>query len=227
VVGEQIRESFAERVQELRSDRRVAGALLACVALAAGIAWWRASAAPASVPAAAPSTTSSAASTVVATSTTNAETAVVVDVVGAVRAPGVVKLSTGARVVDAIAAVGGAKANADLARLNLAAVVADGARIAVPAFGEPAPAVDPAAVTESGVNNSTSESGGSAHGPVNLNTATEADLDSLPGIGPATAAAIVADRAAHGPFAAVDDLARVRGIGDAKLAQLRDLVTVS
>jgi competence protein ComEA len=227
VVGEQIRESFAERVQDLRADRRVAGALLACVALAAGLAWWRASAAPASVPGAAPTTASSARSFTPSTSTTTPGTAVVVDVVGAVRAPGVVKLSAGARVVDAIAAVGGANPNADLARLNLAAVVADGMRIAVPEFGAPAPAVDPAAVTGSGAANGGGVDDATAPGPVNLNTATATELDALPGIGPATAAAIVDDRAAHGPFNTVDDLARVRGIGDAKLAQLRDLVAVS
>jgi competence protein ComEA len=226
VVGEQIGESFAERLQELRGDRRVAAALLACVALAAGIAWWRAGAAPASVPAAAPTTKSSESSFAVSTSTTATGTSVVVDVVGAVRAPGVVKLSGGARVVDAIAAVGGAKANADLARLNLAAVVADGMRIAVPEFGAPAPAVDPAAVIVPGADNAAEAGAATPSGPVNLNRATAAELDVLPGIGPATAAAIVADRTAHGPFNTVDDLARVRGIGDAKLAQLRDLVTV-
>jgi competence protein ComEA len=226
VVGEQVRESFAERVQELRGDRRVAGALLACVALAAGIAWWRATAAPASVPTAAPSTTTSAVSFGTTTTATSVGGSVVVDVVGAVRAPGVVKLPASARVVDAIAAVGGATPNADLARLNLAAVVADGMRIAVPEFGAPAPAVDPAAVTGAGTQSASAGGDATPHEPVNLNTATAEELDSLPGIGPATAAAIVADRAAHGPFSAVDDLARVRGIGDAKLAQLRDLVTV-
>jgi competence protein ComEA len=226
VVGEQVRETLAERVRELRSDRRVAGVLLACVALAAGVAWWRAGAAPASVPSAAPSTSPVALPSAASTSTTTIGAAVVVDVVGAVRAPGVVKLPAGARVIDAIAAVGGATPNADLARLNLAAIVADGTRVAVPVIGAPAPAVDPAAVTGGGA--APAGDGTSAtQEPVNVNTATVDQLDALPGIGPATAAAIVADRAAHGPFNTVEDLTRVRGIGDAKLAQLRDLISVS
>jgi competence protein ComEA len=159
---------------------------------------------------------------------------VVVDVVGAVRRSGVVRLRPGARVVDALAAAGGATADADLVRLNLAAPVADGARIAVPRLGAPAPEVDPAAVTGAppsgdgtgtGIGIGTGASPSPAS-PVDLNTAGAEQLDALPGIGPATAAAIIADREAHGPFRSVDDLGRVRGIGDAKLEQLRGLVMV-
>ncbi|HWS45733.1 MAG TPA: ComEA family DNA-binding protein, partial [Acidimicrobiia bacterium] len=153
----------------------------------------------------------------------------VVDVVGAVQHGGVVRVAAGARVVDAIAAAGGATGAADLARVNLAAPVADGARIAVPAVGEPAPALDPGAVSGGGGGGG----GGGATGPgagtaapIDLNTATAEQLDALPGIGPATAAAIVHDRQSHGPFRSVDDLARVRGIGKAKVDQLRDLVSV-
>jgi competence protein ComEA len=152
---------------------------------------------------------------------------VVVDVVGAVRRSGIVRLGAGARVVDAIAAAGGAVAGADLTRLNLAAVVADGARVAVPRLGAPAPGIDPAAVVGSAqAAGDTAPGTPSADAPVNLNTASAAQLDSLPGVGPATAAAIISDRAEHGPFRSVDDLGRVRGIGDAKLDQLRKLVTV-
>ena len=138
--------------------------------------------------------------------------------------PGVVRVRSDARVVDAIAAAGGAVPGADLARLNLAARVVDGARIAVPMVGEPALPVDPGAV--SGIAESGPGAGSTSAGPVDINTATAAQLDALPGVGPATAAAIVQDRAAHGPFRSVDDLGRVRGIGPAKLAQLHDLVTV-
>jgi competence protein ComEA len=214
-VGEE-HSSVAARLDAWRGDRRIVAAVCACVALAAGVAWWRAgaSAAPASVSVPrvveAPTTT---------TSTRPSE--LVVDVVGAVRRPGVVHIRAGARVADAIDAAGGARPDADLVRLNLAAPVADGARVAVPAVGAPAPAVDPAAVTGAG----SSPGGVSADSPVNLNSATAEQLDELPGVGPATADAIVRDREAHGPFTSVDDLARVRGIGPAKLEQLRDLVT--
>ncbi len=158
-----------------------------------------------------------------------APAALVVDVVGAVRKPGIVRVAAGARVVDVIAAAGGATPGADLTRLNLAAPIADGARVAVPAVGQPAPGVDPGAVTGgaggSPEGGATGGSGG-AGGPVNLNTATADALDELPGVGPATAAAIVRDREQHGPFRSVGDLERVRGIGPAKLEQLHDLVTV-
>ncbi len=209
-----------------RSDRRIAAALCGCIALAAAFAWWRAGASGASVasvPVPAGSTTSYAPST----SSTTVASRLVVDVVGAVQKPGVVRVAAGARVVDAIAAAGGATTDADLARLNLAAPVTDGARIAVPQSGQPALPVDPGAVSGGGAS-SGSASGtdsGATTGPININTATAAELDTLPGIGPATAQAIVTDRDAHGPFASVDDLARVRGIGPAKLAQLRPLVT--
>jgi competence protein ComEA len=87
--------------------------------------------------------------------------------------------------------------------------------------------VDPGAVSGGGGAGGAGGVGGPAAGaPVNLNSATAEQLDTLPGIGPATAAAIISDRDAHGPFRSVNDLGRVRGIGDAKLDQLRDLVTV-
>jgi competence protein ComEA len=142
----------------------------------------------------------------------------VVHVVGAVVSAGVYRLAPGARVLDAVEAAGGAASGADLAGLNLAAPVADGVRIYVPALGE----IDPASVP-SGL---AADGGGASSGPVDLNRATVEQLDALPGVGPATAAAIVDDRERNGPFASVDDLDRVPGIGPAKLAALRDLVSV-
>ena len=104
-------------------------------------------------------------------------------------------------------------------------MLADGARVAVPRVGAPAPAVDPGGgERRRGPTAPATRRRPSA--PVDLNTATAEQLDTLPGVGPATAAAIVSDREAHGPFRSVNDLGRVRGIGDAKLEQLRDLVTV-
>jgi competence protein ComEA len=227
-MGEEIpRPEWSTRWHALRNDRRVAAALFACLAVAAAVAWWRAGAASSPALPSTPTTTVAGARSSSTTVSTLAAD-IVVDVVGAVRRSGIVRLRTGARVVDAIGAAGGATADADLTRLNLAAMLSDGTRVAVPSAGAPPPAVDPAAV----IGGSSGGSGGDgsetlgASGPVNLNSATPEQLDTLPGVGPATAAAIVRDREAHGPFASVDDLARVRGIGPAKLEQLRDLVTV-
>lgn len=146
-------------------------------------------------------------------------TVVVVHVAGAVADPGVHTLPAGSRVVDAIEAAGGLMAEADGSRINLAAPLTDGERVYVPKVGEVAPA--PVAGTSGGL-----ASGGTAAGPLNLNEADEAALDALPGIGPATAAAIIEHRNQIGHFTSVDQLLDVRGIGDAKLEQLRPLVTV-
>lgn len=155
-----------------------------------------------------------------ATSTAVADAAsaqVTVHVAGAVRAPGVYALPSSARVVDAVRAAGGLAADADADRINLAATLADGQRVYVPRVGED----DPLAGQLSPATGTTAPSG-----PVNLNSATASELETLPGIGPTTAAAIVAHRDQHGPFASVDELGEVAGIGPAKLAALRGLVTV-
>jgi competence protein ComEA len=139
---------------------------------------------------------------------------VVVHVVGAVSQAGVEHLAQGSRVVDALDAAGGTAPDADLTNLNLAKVLDDGEQIYVARIGEtPPPVQSPTSPT------------GSPPAKVNLNTATAADLDELPGVGPATAEAIIAAREEH-RFRSVDDLLDVRGIGDAKLAELRDKVTV-
>ncbi len=226
---------LADRVRALRSDARVGAVVLACVALAAGVAWFRAGIAPSAPPPAATSGSSNSTSTFVATvtiprTTTSlvAPTGIVIDVVGAVRSPGVVSLSGDARVIDAIRAAGGAGANADLTRLNLAAKLNDGARVAVPRVGEPPPALDPNAVSgsPSGSPDASTGDSGAGAGPIDVNTATLDQLETLPGIGPTLAGAIVQERERNGPFHTVDDLNRVPGIGDGRLSQLRDLVTV-
>jgi competence protein ComEA len=228
---------LADRLRAVRSDARVGAAVLACVAIAAGVAWFRAGIGPTAPGAGASarrspsvgSTLREPATTALApvTSTTTPGV-IVVDVVGAVRAPGVVNLAPTARVIDAIRAAGGAAAGADLSPLNLAAKLDDGARVAVPLLGQPPPPLDPAAV--SGSSNPASGSGVPAGGgpaaPVNVNTAAVDQLESLPGIGPTLAAAIVAERERNGMFRSVDDLTRVHGIGPGRLAQLRDFVTV-
>jgi len=141
---------------------------------------------------------------------------VVVHVAGAVRRPGLVEGTEGWRVADALKEAGGPLRAADLDRLNLAAHLADGQRIFVPEVGEAEPGVV-AASTPSAV-------GGMADAMVDLNTADSAALETLPGIGPATAAAIISHRESHGRFATVDALVAVRGIGPATLEQIRDRV---
>jgi competence protein ComEA len=132
----------------------------------------------------------------------------VVDVVGAVRRPGLYRLRQGARIADAIARAGGATHRAELSLVNLAAPLADGVQIVVPAR-----------VAGGGPGVATATSG-----PVHLNTATLEDLDALPGIGPVTAQKILDFRQKHGAFSNVDELDAIPGIGPARLDQLRDLV---
>jgi competence protein ComEA len=144
---------------------------------------------------------------------------VVVHVAGAVATPGVQRLDAGSRVIDAVGAAGGLAPDADASRLNLAAELVDGQQVYVVRVGEAAPAV-PAS------GGAGPAPGGGPEPPIDLNTATAADLEELPGIGPATAAAIIEHREQHGPFPSVESLLDVRGIGDAKLAELRDRVVV-
>lgn len=131
-----------------------------------------------------------------------------VHVAGAVVRPGLVVLPSGARVADAVAAARGVTADADLDRLNLAAAVHDGEQISVPRRG------------------AASEGGQATDGRVRINQAGAGEIEALPGIGPVTAAQIVAYREQHGPFASVEDLLDVPGIGEGKLAALRDVVVV-
>ena len=141
--------------------------------------------------------------------------ALVVQAAGAVVRPGLYRLAPGARVDDLVTAAGGMTPDADPDRINLAAPVVDGQKLYVPRVGEPIPA-------EVGA----SASPGSTPQPIDLNTASVSQLDGLPGIGPSTAQAIVDYRSQHGRFRSVDDLLNVRGIGAAKLEQIRPLVRV-
>ncbi len=152
---------------------------------------------------------------------------VVVHAAGAVADPGIYALAASARVADALAAAGGPRADADLDLLNLATKLADGDRIYVPRRGEVPPAW-----ARPGISSGERPAEGlpgqptSALPVVDLNTATTEDLDRLPGIGPATARAIVDHRERNGPFRSVSALLEVRGIGPAKLEALRPRVRV-
>jgi competence protein ComEA len=132
----------------------------------------------------------------------------VVDVAGAVRRPGLYTLAPGTRVDDALAAAGGATPRADVTAVNLAAPLADGEQVVVPVRGAAGTA-----------------GGGAGSAIVDLNSATAEQLDALPGIGPSTAAKIVAYRQQHGAFHSLAELDAVSGIGPSKLAELKGLVT--
>jgi competence protein ComEA len=145
--------------------------------------------------------------------TTSEAKAVVVDVVGAVRRPGLYRLTDRSRVADALARAGGATRKAQLDLVNLAAPVSDGEQIVVPRRGAVAASAGGGAAAA-----------GVSAGPVHLNTATLEQLDALPGVGPVTAQKILDYRQEHGAFGSVDELDAIPGIGPARLEQLRDLV---
>ncbi len=139
---------------------------------------------------------------------------VIVDVCGAVAEEKVVKLPAGSRVEDAIAEAGGLKENADLSDINRAQLLEDGQKIYIPVKGEkPAQA-------------RTQEQGISSDGKVNINTATEEELETLDGVGPVTAGKIVQWRTEYGSFKTIEDLMEVNGIGEKTFAGLKDKIRV-
>ncbi len=142
---------------------------------------------------------------------------IVVDVVGLVNEPGIVTLPAGSRVHEAIEAAGGLVGDVDTTSLNLARKLEDGEQLLV--------GIAPVAPVQGGAGTGASVSP-DTQGRTNLNSATADDLDDLPGVGPVTATAILVWRDEHGPFRSVDDLLEVKGIGEATLDELRDLVTV-
>lgn len=152
---------------------------------------------------------------------------VVVHVVGAVRQPKLVELPSHARVGDALEAAGGPTEDADLGRINLARVVSDGEQVYVPREGEEIPSEIAGPAT--GVESSPSGPGAEASGDgalVNINTASESELDELPGVGPAIAARIVEHRTTNGPFSNIEQLQDVKGIGPAIFEELRERISI-
>lgn len=142
---------------------------------------------------------------------------VMVDVAGAVKSPGVYELPANSRVIDALAAAGGAVPHADTSDINLARIIKDGEQVYV----------DLATVSiSSGRSGPVTRAVKRKSGPININRATAGELDSLPGIGPVLASRIIDYRKANGPFTSVDDLQKVSGIGSAKFAQFKSKVRV-
>lgn len=171
---------------------------------------------------------------------TAAPSSIFVHVDGAVAVPGVYELTASARANDAVVAAGGLSAEADTSAINLAAPLVDGDKLHIPRVGEDAsagaaPGSSQGGTTAQGGSALSERTGsgaagaadsGSAETLVNINSASVEELDSLPGVGPSTAAAIVEDRDANGPFTSPEDLMRVSGIGEKKFEKLKGRIRV-
>ena len=208
-------------------QRIVAGCCTAV--LLGGIAWFVLKPSPVPIDAYVPRVT-----TVSATSTPMSPEIITVHVAGAVNSPGVYRLPSSARVVDAVTSAGGALRSADLESINLAQTITDTEQIYIPIkkVSRPrvttAPRLRPQRTSPTTTLGTSDGSTGSQPARlINLNTATASELDSLTGVGPSTAKTIIAYRTKNGSFSKVEDLLNVPGIGPAKLAALRDQVTVS
>lgn len=200
------------RLLEFRPREVAAAAALGALVLAGAVVAFvrarpQAAPAPLAAPVAAPSPSPAA-----------SPARLFVHVAGAVRRPGVYEFGAGARVIDAVRAAGGASRGADLNAINLARLLADGERVYVPRRGE-APPPDPGGPATAG-------GAAGAQAKVNLNTASPAELEALPGVGPVLAQRIIDYRTRHGPFRTVRDLLKVEGIGPKKFAAIEPHVTV-
>ncbi|MGD9961443.1 helix-hairpin-helix domain-containing protein [Nocardioides sp.] len=232
--GAVVAHHLAQRLPDtLRGRVRLTGAQVVLVALAvlAGLlaaGWWAWRSAPgdpvplapevATAPLRTPASSSDATPVATPTSSTASLTtpaSVVVDVAGKVRRPGIVVLDSGSRVVDALRAAGGVRSGVDLSGINQARLLVDGEQILVGAPTVPGIAASAAPETTAGPG-----------ALVNINTATQAQLEELPGVGPVTAQAILGWRETNGAFTSVEELLEVDGIGDATLAELAPHVTI-
>ena len=146
---------------------------------------------------------------------------------GAVARPAVYELPPGSLIDDAVRAAGGFAAEADTAAVNLAQAAADGMQVHVPVLGELSTTPPPVSLPAGAEATTAVRMGGiTIGGLININTATQADLEILPGIGPSTAANIIAHREANGPFATIEAIMDVPGIGEGKFEAMRELITV-
>ena len=199
--------SFRDRLDTL-SRGEIAGLIVVLVAVLGGAGLWYARSLPKPVTIAQAGRGAAVNSVSPSPSVT-----LIVDVAGEVEQPGVYEFAEGDRVIDAIERAGGQLSKADLSLLNLAAPLIDGTQILVPKAGPPG-AVVPGGGT------------GSSSGLININSASATELETLSGIGEVLAATIIEYREQNGPFASVDDLLDVSGIGPATLEEIRDQVTV-
>jgi competence protein ComEA len=203
-----------ERLDSLSRAELTGLAIVVAVTLVGAGLWYvRSLPRPIAIAASSPAAGASGSSRVSSASPTGPP--IIVDVTGWVRAPGVYGFAQGDRVIDAVERAGGARPNADLSGLNLAAPLTDGTQVVVPKTGGAA------------AGGATGSAGGAtAGGLLNINTASAVELESLSGIGEVLAAAIVDYRTQNGPFASVDNLEDVSGIGPATLEEIRDQITV-
>jgi competence protein ComEA len=193
-----------------RDPRKLAAWGAAALALVLLTAWYLARSRPADSASASP-----VATIAVAQEDGESGSRLIVDVAGAVRKPGVYRMASGARVEDALKRAGGATAHADLSQINRAAKLEDGRQILVPRRASAsAPASAPAGAAATPAP------------PITLTSATLEQLDTLDGVGPTTAQKIIDFRTAHGGFGSVDELDQIPGIGEKKLAALREQVRV-
>ncbi len=162
-------------------------------------------------------------------SNTTEENEVIIHITGSVKNPGIVRLKEGSRIEDAIEAAGGLTENADISKVNLAYVVDDGTKIKIPSSQEEDIGDEEIIDSGSGENiiieeNTTSSNKSSQ--TININKATEAELQTLPGIGASLASRIIEYRSQNGKFGSIEEIKNVNGIGDSKFENIKDLISV-
>jgi competence protein ComEA len=209
--------SIRERLETLSRGELIGLVVVVAVTMAGAGLWYvRSLPKPVSIAAgASPAAAALSAGAVASAVASPSGPPIIVDVTGWVHEPGVYEFAQGERVIDAVERAGGARNGADLSVLNLAAPLTDGTQVVVPKQGAAPAGTVPG---ETG--------GGTTSGLININTASATEFETLSGIGEVLAGAIVDYRTENGPFASVDDLENVSGIGPATLEEIRDQVTV-
>ena len=159
------------------------------------------------------------------------EDIVIVHVTGAVKSPGIVKLKEGSRIEDAIESAGGLTENADISNVNLAYILDDGIKLRIPSILDENITDEDILIESSGENiiqetNTNSTNTTNSITSININKATETELDTLPGIGPSLATKIIEYREQNGKFSSIEDIKNVSGIGDSKYDSIKDFICV-
>ena len=169
----------------------------------------------------------------IASDSAETEEKIIIHITGAVKTPGIVKLDDGSRIEDAIEAAGGLTEDADISNVNLAYVLDDGTKIKIPSLSDgDIGNVEDVITDESGegiieeIDSTSSSNSQNSTSNININKATEAELDTLPGIGPSLASKIIEYREQNGKFSSIEDIKNVSGIGDSKFEEIKDLISV-